>query len=409
MSIFAEGLRLPATAINAVQMADTSLFGSALQRSIQVEGNRLTLLPDGPDRLEALIALIEGARETLRILYYIFKEDASGRRVRDALLAACERGVKVDMLVDGFGSDASDSFFQPLVDSSCGFCRFEPRLGRRYLLRNHQKLALADGRLVLIGGFNVEDDYFGTVESGAWRDLGLLVEGPSVGCLTAYFDALFRWSKSKNARIRDLRRMLNQHSEEDGTLRWLFGGPTRRLSPWAKSVKQDMLRATRLDMIAAYFAPSRTMLRRIYGVANRGRARIVTAAKSDNGATIGAARHTYWRLLKRGVEVYEYQPTKLHTKLIVVDDVVHIGSANFDMRSLYLNLELMLRVEDPAFAAELRRFVDAEIAQSIRIEREAHRAQRSWFNRLKWSLAHFFVVTMDYNVSRRLNFGLDGR
>ena len=67
-------------------------------------------------------------------------------------------------------------------------------------------------------------------------------------------------------------------------------------------------------------------------------------------------------LLKRGVEIYEYQATKLHTKLIVIDDVVHIGSANFDMRSLYLNLEMMLRVDDPAFAAMMRRFVDGEIA-----------------------------------------------
>jgi cardiolipin synthase len=136
---------------------------------------------------------------------------------------------------------------------------------------------------------------------------------------------------------------------------------------------------------------------------------VITASKSDNNTTIGAARYTYWRLLKRGVEVYEYQPTKLHSKLIIVDDVVHIGSANFDMRSLYLNLEMMLRVEDAAFAAAMRQFVEGEIAQSERITREAHRQQRSWFNRLKWSLAHFVVATMDYNVTRRLNFGLEGR
>jgi cardiolipin synthase len=134
----------------------------------------------------------------------------------------------------------------------------------------------------------------------------------------------------------------------------------------------------------------------------------VTASKSDNGATVGAARHTYNRLLRRGVEVYEYQRTKLHTKLIVVDDVVHIGSANFDMRSLYLNLEMMLRVEDPAFAARMRAYVDGEIEDSRRITTALHRRQRSLFNRLKWGLCYFIVATMDYNVSRRLNFGVDG-
>ncbi|HEV2748038.1 MAG TPA: phospholipase D-like domain-containing protein, partial [Allosphingosinicella sp.] len=282
--------------------------------ALMVEGNSLTLLPDGPHRLEALIALIDGARDTLRILYYIFLDDHSGRRVREALLAAAARGVKVSVLVDGFGSDsAKASFFKPLTDSQVKFCRFAPRLGRRYLLRNHQKLALADGSCVLIGGFNVSDDYFGPIESGAWRDLGLKVEGPGVLCLAAYFDALFKWARTEHARIRDLRRMLSKHSEDTGPLRWLFGGPTRRLSPWAQSVKRDMLHAARLDMIAAYFAPSRAMLRRIYGIAERGRARIVTPSRSDNGATIGAARHTYWRLIRRGVEVYEYQPTKLHT------------------------------------------------------------------------------------------------
>ncbi|HWH18354.1 MAG TPA: phosphatidylserine/phosphatidylglycerophosphate/cardiolipin synthase family protein [Allosphingosinicella sp.] len=401
---------MPETATIAERMADASAREGTPSISAEVDGNRLTLLPDGPDRFAELIALIEGARHSLRVLYYMFLDDASGRRVRDALLAAVGRGVKVSLLVDGFGSDgASEAFFQPLVDSDISFCRFEPRLGRRYLLRNHQKLALADEKVVLVGGFNIGDEYFGTVEEGAWRDLGLKVEGPDVACLAEYFDSLSAWANDGHARIRALRRMLNKHSICNGRLHWLFGGPTRRLSPWARSVKRDMLRATRLDMIAAYFSPSRTMLRRIYGVAARGCARIVTAAKSDNNTTIGAARHTYWRLLKRGVEIYEYQPTKLHTKLIVIDDVVHIGSANFDMRSLYLNLEMMLRVDDPGFAAEMRRFVDHEIADSLRIGREEHRRQRTWFNRLRWGLAHFLVVTLDYNVSRRLNFGLDGR
>jgi cardiolipin synthase len=374
-----------------------------------VAGNRLTLLADGPERLEALIRLIDEARESLRILYYIFCADASGTRVRDALLAAVQRGVKVSLLVDGFGSDASEEFFRPLIESDAQFCRFSPRLGRRYLLRNHQKLALADGRRVIIGGFNVEDDYFGTIESGAWRDLGLEVEGPSVECLVKYFDDLFGWTRKPNSRIRDLRRLLSQHSITEGHLHWLFGGPTRRLSPWARAVRKDMQGASKLDIIAAYFAPNPAMLRRSGAVARRGKARLITAAKSDNTATILAARHTYSLLLKRGFEIYEYQATKLHTKLFVLDDVVHIGSANFDMRSLYLNLEMMLRIKDAGFAAEMRRFVDGEIASSVRISPEHHRAQRTLFNRIKWGLAYFFVAVADYNLSRRLNFGLDGR
>jgi cardiolipin synthase len=203
--------------------------------------------------------------------------------------------------------------------------------------------------------------------------------------------------------------MLQQSSVTEGKLHWLFGGPTRRLSPWARAMRRDMRSASRLDVIAAYFAPSPGMLRRIAGVASNGEARIVTASKSDSDTTIGAARNTYWWLLKRGVEIYEYRPTKLHTKLFVVDDVVHIGSANFDMRSMFLNLEMMLRIDDAGVAAAMRRFVDGEIANSEAITRAKHKAHRTLANRLKWGLAYFIVAVADYRVSRVLNFGLDGK
>ncbi len=372
---------------------------------VEVAGNRLTLHEEGPERLAALIALIDGAEESLRILYYIWTDDEAGRRVRDALIAAARRGVAVAMLVDGFGSAyAPAGFFQPLIDAGARFCRFVPRWGRRYLLRNHQKLALADGRKVLIGGFNISNDYFGTVAQGAWRDLGLTVEGPSVACLDDYFDALFHWASDEGASIRKLRGMLSKHSHTDGPLHWLFGGPTRRLSPWARAVRADMRAARRLDIIAAYFAPGPLLLRRSGDVARRGQVRLVTAAKSDNNATIAAARYTYWTLLKRGVRIFEYQPTKLHTKLFVIDGVVHIGSANFDMRSLFLNLEMMLRVEDPAFAAAMREYVDGEIADSVQITREEHKVKRTLLNRLRWAIGYFLVAIADFKITRRLNF-----
>ena len=369
---------------------------------MDVDGNRLTLLPDGPERLEALIALIDDARETLRILYYIWEDDESGRRVRDALVAAAERGVAVSLLVDGFGAVASP-FFQPLVAANARFCRFVPRWGRRYLLRNHQKLSLADGTKAIIGGFNISNDYFGTDEN-AWRDLGLQIEGHGVGCLVGYFEAIFAWAELPDASIRRLRRTLTKSSVQEGAIHWLFGGPTRRLSPWARSVKNDMLRATRIDLISAYFAPSLSMMRRLFRAAKNGRVRIVTPAKLDHQLMVGAARFLYWRLLKRGTEIYEYQPTKLHSKLIVIDDVVHIGSANFDLRSFYLNLEMMLRIDNAAFAAAMRRFVDGEIESSVRITPEAHRANMTLWNRIKWAFGYFLVATADYNIARRLNF-----
>ena len=158
-------------------------------------------------------------------------------------------------------------------------------------------------------------------------------------------------------------------------------------------------------MIFAYFAPPGGMLRRIGRVGRRGRARIITAAKSDNNATIAAARHSYSRLLRRHVEMYEYQPAKLHTKLAIVDDVVHIGSSNFDYRSLYINMEMMLRIKD----AGVRRR-DAQLfrrrarQQQLDHARAAQAAARRLWRRIKWAVSHFLVNIMDYTVTRRLNF-----
>lgn len=387
----------------------------APQPSFTVNGNQLTLLDNGPTRLETLIALIDGANETLRIIYYIYVDDRAGSRVRAALIAAAGRGVQVSLIVDGLGSEAANQnhFFDPMRAAGIVVCRFEPRWGRRYLLRNHQKLALADGDgaapRAIIGGFNVEDSYFGTPADQAWRDLGLLIEGPAAMRITGYFDALARWTRRSRAPLRVLRRSLGSWSEPAGPVRWVFGGPTRRLSPWARAIKNDIEKAKRLDLISAYFAPSPGMLRRLDAAGMRGRVRIVLASKNDHGAAIWASRFTYAGLLRKRVEIYEYQPTKLHTKLFLIDDIVYIGSSNYDVRSLFLNLEIMLRIEDKLFAAQVRRYVDGEIAQSERITSALYTARTSWWMRLKQAVAFFAMTVLDYNVTKGLNFGPDKR
>lgn len=382
-------------------------------RTLMVDGNRLRVLPDGPDRLEALIALIDGAQQSLRLLYYIYLGGKSGDRVRDAILRAIDRGVAVSLLIDGFGSSATpDDYFAELPKRGARFCRFNPSYGRRYLLRNHQKLALADAEsdsaTILVGGFNVADDYFQTVEQRAWRDIGLLIEGPAAARLAPYYDKLIEWALRKNSKMRTLRRMIFHHTETKGALQWQLGGPTAKLSPWGVSTCKDLVHSRDVEMIAAYFAPTWGLLKRIARVGRRGRARLVTAAKSDNNATIAAARFTYRRLLARGVEVFEYTATKLHTKLVVLDDVVHIGSSNLDIRSLYLNMELMLRVDDGEFAQMMRGYFEGELERCTRITPELYKRRATILNRIRWAVSFFLVTSFDYGVTRRLNFGLTG-
>ena len=168
------------------------------------------------------------------------------------------------------------------------------------------------------------------------------------------------------------------------------------------------MRGRRLDVIAAYFAPNPGTLRRLGRLARRGALRIVTASKSDNMMTIGAARHCYRRLLRRGARIWEYRPMKLHTKLFVVDDKTYIGSSNFDMRSLYINCEIMLRMENAAFAERMRLYVDGETADGREASLDFIRERVGWLTRLKWRIAYFLVAIVDYTVTRRVNFGSAG-
>jgi cardiolipin synthase len=373
----------------------------------EIAGNRLELIETGAERLRTLLALIGCAQRSLKVLMYMFDPDEAGEAVRDALIAASGRGVAVKVLIDGFGSSASPEFFAELEAKGGEFCSFNPAYGRRYLVRNHQKLIIADERIAIVGGANVDESYLDDSGPRHWRDLWLQIEGPEAVVPARYFDSLFRWSKRDGAKLRSLRRIVAEFSEWRGPLQWKFSGPLSLRNSWWRSIGRDLRRGQRLEMIFAYFAPPGAMLRRIGRLGRRGRARIITAAKSDNNATIAAARHSYSRLIRRHVEMYEYQPAKLHTKLAIIDDIVHIGSSNFDYRSLYLNLEVMLRIEDAGFAAAMRRYFDGELGQSKWITPTMHKRRSSPWRRIKWAVAHFLVNVMDYRVTRRLNFGAE--
>jgi cardiolipin synthase len=371
----------------------------------EVAGTQFELLTGGAQRLQALLDLIAGAQHNLRVLFYIYNSDDTGTRVRDALVEAARRGVEVKLLLDGYGcSRVRPDFFDVLNESGGKLCLFHAAYGRRYLLRNHQKLAVADDRLAIIGGANIHDSYMADEGERHWRDLWLKIEGPIVPAAGDYFDALFRWTTKKGAKLRSLRRLVHEHSQFRGPLQWKFSGPLSIRNAWRRGIVRDMRAKSSLDLIAAYFSPPRTALSRLRMVAQRGQVRIVTASRSDNNATIDAARDTYSRLLRSGVQLYEYQPARLHTKLAICDDIVYVGSANFDFRSLYINLEVMLRIKDAEFAKMMRRYFEGELADSLEITPALHQRRASWLRRVKWRVSHWLVTSMDYTVTRRLNF-----
>jgi cardiolipin synthase len=372
----------------------------------EVDGHTLKLAISGAERLSLLLDLIDGAQSTLRIFFYIFGDDHIAARVRAALVSARVRGVQVWLLVDGFGTaNWPDSLFQPLVDAGIHFSRFNPRWGRGYLLRNHQKIVVADESRAIVGGSNVLAHYYiDDPDGSSWHDLFLRIDGPAATRLARYFDGLRRWTVSDRPTLRMLLHLLSRRSDKSGALRWLHNGPFSRLSPLTRSIRQDLATASRLDMIQAYFSPNWGMLRRLADVERRGgEMRLISAARSDNMATVSAARHCYRRLLRNRIRIYEYLPQMLHMKLIVADDAVYIGSANFDMRSLYINGEIMIRVQDADFADKMRGLVSAHLRYCEEISLAEHKARSTWFARLRWLLAYFIVSTVDFSVTRSIS------
>jgi cardiolipin synthase len=380
-------------------------FRDPLPFSVEAQGHLLSFQPSGPDRLAALLGMIDGARERLKVAFYIFATDECAARVRDALAAAARRGVEVHVILDSFGAVADEQFFAPMIEAGGRFCRFIPKWSRRYLIRNHQKIVVADGRVAMLGGFNVEKSYFAPPAEDGWIDLGFTIEGPVVERVEAWFDQLEHWTSNPRAQFRSIRRLVRRWDGGHGPVQLLIGGPATGLSSWARIVSRELLEGERLDMMMAYFSPPPRLQARMHEIARRGHTRLIFPARSDHPVPRYAARALYRKLIQARARIWEFQPYRLHTKLIVVDDAVYLGSANFDLRSLYLNLEIVLRIEDAGFAERMREFVAWHLPASLEITPAVQAVRATWLNRLYWRLCWFLVSMVDYTVSRRLNFG----
>lgn len=389
-------------------MAEQSRSFSFPGKQFQVAGHILNVVHQPPDRLDAMLHMIASAQQSIQMFFYMFADDSTGREVNAALVAAATRGVNVHLIIDSFGSaNISDRFFDALIAAGGNYHSFSTRKGLGYLIRNHQKMLIIDRQTALIGGFNITDQYFGRAGDQSWEDLGLILSGPEVPRLSTYFDEIARSSQDGKVRYRDIRRMITQWRPGIGEVQWLLGGPTNRISPWALTLMRSLQTGKKFDIVSAYFSPSQTILRRLARVAKRNKgSRLIMAGKTDNNATIAAARLLYRYLLRRRTRIFEFSPRPLHMKLMVIDDAVYIGSANLDVRSLFINLEIMVRIKDADLAQYMRELVDTLVEQSEEQTRALLKSRDSWWTRFKSGVAYFLVNSVDYTVGRRIKFSL---
>jgi cardiolipin synthase len=357
----------------------------------------------GDEVFPAMLAAIDSARESICLETYIFAAGPLGERFRTALVCARERGVRVRVLVDALGSlSLPDGFWLPLRAAGGEARFFNPVALNRMGIRNHRKLLVCDDTVAFIGGFNIAPEYEGDGVARGWRDLGLRLEGPLAAQLTASFEEMFALADFRHKRFVRFRRATLTRPAISPAGQLLLSGPGRGRNPLRRSLHRDLAHARGVQIVVAYFLPT-GRLRRLFGrVARRsGRVQLLLPGRSDVATSQLAGQSLYRRLLKSGVEIYEYEPQILHSKLFIVDNAVYVGSANLDPRSLSINYELMIRFENPQMVAEARVIFGEVLQHCRRIEPAAWRCSRTLWQRLKQRWAYFLLARIDPYIARQ--------
>lgn len=356
-------------------------------------------LETGGETLDRMLAAIADARQSIRLEMYIVNADATAEHFRDALVRACQRGVKVQVLVDAFGSMAlPESFWEPLRQHGGQFHWFNPLSLSGMSIRDHRKVLVCDD-LGFVGGVNIGNEYQGDGVASGWCDLGLLARGPLVAELSAAFDKMFNCAGFRHPPFARLRNSSRQKVVAAPAAQLLLGGPSRN-NPIKMALRRDLKSARSVRIISPYFLPPWRIRHFFMRTARRGgRVQLILAGKSDVPLSLMAGRSLYRRLLAAGVEIYEYQPQILHAKLLLIDDIAYTGSTNLDTRALSINYELMLRFTNSALTQKGNEIFERVLSHCRQIDSETWRKTRTFVDRFKSHLAHFILARLDPMVA----------
>jgi cardiolipin synthase len=337
-------------------------------------GNRLELVTDGHHAYRQMLGLIEGARSTIHITTYLLGRDDASRALVESLTRRAREGVAVRLLIDDWGSWRVRRWsLAPLIDAGAQVSHFMPVFHApfrgRANLRNHRKLLVVDGRVALTGGMNLAWPYIGPPEvKDLWLDLSVVVEGPAVNELEALFASDWRFATGADPGSASLPVPVPAAASFDSSVvQVVASGPDVAGDPLYESLLALIFSArNRIWIITPYFVPDEMLARALGLAARRGvDVRVIVPAHS-NHLSADLARASYLRdLHNAGGHVLLYQPVMLHAKAVVFDDnLAVIGSANMDMRSLFLNFEVALFVSSPERVAEVASWATTLMADS---------------------------------------------
>ncbi len=336
---------------------------------------RLEVLTNGSSFYPAALAAIRGATRSLCLEAYIFQRSEIADQYLQAMTERARAGVQVNVVVDAFGSfRANAAFFKPLLEAGGKVAWYNRP--RWYSLsridnRTHRELLIVDGRVGFIGGAGVADQWFkGVGDSPRWRDTTVRVEGEAVPNLQATFAE--NWLASFGELLVGEEYFPPIRCEDRLAAIVVNSTPTPGGSTRARVLFQMLLASAKhsISITTPYFLPDKGLVGELCHAVKRGvRVRIlVPGRKADHVLTRSTSRGGYGPLLKAGAEVFEYQPSMIHAKVLVVDGLwAVVGSTNFDNRSFGINDEVNLAVRDEAVAARLERDTADDLADSRRV------------------------------------------
>ena len=369
-----------------------------------VDGHTLTLLRNGVEYFPRLVAAIDGAKHSIYLETYIFAADSTGHLISTSLQNAARRGVKVRLLLDGFGSaELPQNWIDELRLAGVEVLWFRKTTGRfslkRFHLRRlHRKLALVDGRTAYIGGINIIDDLSHGLHAPR-LDYAVEVEGAVVRNIDVSMRRLWllvAWTHFHRQGERNIVRLL-QRVNAPKQVHYITRDSLRHRRDIERAYLKAIAGAQSEIIIAnAYFLPGRRFRKALLDAAQRGvRVVLFLQGKVEYRLQHYATMALYDEFLHAGIEIFAYHASYMHAKVAVVDGVwATVGSSNIDPFSLWLAREANLVVQDASFATSLRDDLLAEMQHS------AHRVTPSVWRKL--NIFNWLVMRVSYIFARLL-------
>lgn len=365
--------------------------------AVGLRGNRITLLPRGETAFDPVFAAIDSARDYVLVQFYLVREDRLGHEMRERLLAAAGRGARVYVLFDKIESSVSARYLEPFARAGIEVAAFRPERGWARLhwkgFRNHRKLVLTDGRVAIMGGANVADEYVDRVPKRApWIDTQVEIRGPAVLAAQRIFARDYYCACRRRLDL-----SWNASEQAEGcSIAMLATDPDPRFDACTLMFATAMAGASdRVWLATPYFIPDEKGISALELAVLRGvEVRVLLPGSSDVYPTEFLAWHFIERLRPLGVRFFLQNGGSMHQKVLLVDShTALIGSANYDHRSFKLNLELTAWIHGREPVARVETMLRGDFANCREVTAEDV-ASRSRLARLATALTRLVSPVM---------------